>query len=1066
MIEYQLKDADGNTYSLNGELVDRSLKNSVTQGRDAFTFDNKIIERSFLPGSSKIGESRIMSRQLSISLNRINTSDEQFKLEANELLYWLSKSKYLVERAKEQNETDLISSYKLDGTPDDSSGNNNDAILVDPEYVNGVSNKALTFTVHTSRMTVSNIDFDIALSICTWFRIDTDTGLYQTILDQSDSENIGIQASINPVTGHLSVYGLGLNYVSEKNYIDGQKHFIIISYDNHSNASLRLDGPIVQEADISNTFLNNTYIFGQNDEGFYEMDKEFIGQEYTNELGDLATTGALAQVTQQVIGILNGQDLLELTGTIASVAQYKQSGSFVATSITGVFLIIGRKSTEEDTKINFENVTDGIPAEEAIRIVYATKTITVDSTSLILDVNWLDDNTFQIWVNINVATIGKTYRFRYCVNSQDNENTIGGKQIWSAPLYVEGIDIAKVSTGLQARYHFQNNADDAEGTSDGTLINSPTFVSGKSGKALQCDGINQYMSSTIPAIGTQDFWVSFWFKPDLATRLDSLCGMGDGLGSSTNGWVIFYRGDTAGDPIQVGLNDGSVTAISVQSSGMGDLTGAYHHIACNFDRNGNVTLYLDNVLIITEDISTHAGSLTDTTLIVAKRGTVGNYFDGATDEFNIGIGLLDTDDIANLYNYPSNAIGQTLFPFVDGTHSADVIDEAFTMLGRSSINIKLDPRHAYDTDGLPTIFKWHLSATQYCILFYNKFIDKFSLEWYDGGTLRGMNSEQFDDGTAYIDINQELHFFINANLISGGQNDTQFIILDSDGIKVSEMNQWLAGTPDIMSSTFTPLSIGHNQNIEQSDSVYELLQVYKWDGVKPTIASSADIDDYLETVGLPLFAREFKDNYEDATVYADGHQLDGFIDEVKFYNKKLTLAEGDNLYKHPGNNDRQIEIVIEDADITYDPGSLKKSSDDNFNLLALNPYWEDVDSDSISDTAIADTIKSQSVFNEGYLKAYPIITLVATIATPDVLITLDSDGSGIQIQDSAFGTAGNLTMIIDCETGVVSINDLNRNVNIVEGTGFFGIPVGEDNIDILSDETITYTIEWRKRYFI
>lgn len=165
-------------------------------------------------------------------------------------------------------------------------------------------------------------------------------------------------------------------------------------------------------------------------------------------------------------------------------------------------------------------------------------------------------------------------------------------------------------------------------------------------------------------------------------------------------------------------------------------------------------------------------------------------------------------------------------------------------------------------------------------------------------------------------------------------------------------------------------------------------------------------------------------------------------------------------------NTRQMEITINSAEVSYDPGSLKLSSNDSFSFTALSPYWSDTVVTDETGTATADTIKEQIVTNGGSLNTYPIITLVATIATDDVQIYLTGNNSGIQIQDSAFGTSGNLTMIINCGTGLVSINDLNRNVSIVAGTGFFSLPVGADTVNILSSETITYTIEWYERDYI
>ncbi len=172
------------------------------------------------------------------------------------------------------------------------------------------------------------------------------------------------------------------------------------------------------------------------------------------------------------------------------------------------------------------------------------------------------------------------------------------------------------------------------------------------------------------------------------------------------------------------------------------------------------------------------------------------------------------------------------------------------------------------------------------------------------------------------------------------------------------------------------------------------------------------------------------------------------------------------VYIEDNTNQMQIKVVPSELEIDYDAGSLKKYSENSFSFECLNPYWEDLAEDSETGTATAVTIEAVAFDNEGYLEAYPVITLVATTATTDVDISLFSDNTGIQIQDSIFGTAGNLTMVIDCGAGLVSINDLNRNVSIVPGAGCFPLPVGADTLNILSNQTITYTIESFKRYFV
>lgn len=179
---------------------------------------------------------------------------------------------------------------------------------------------------------------------------------------------------------------------------------------------------------------------------------------------------------------------------------------------------------------------------------------------------------------------------------------------------------------------------------------------------------------------------------------------------------------------------------------------------------------------------------------------------------------------------------------------------------------------------------------------------------------------------------------------------------------------------------------------------------------------------------------------------------------VSFFSKTVRIEDSTNTM--------DILVVPQSCDIDYLRGSLKQYSDNSMSFEALNPFWEDLVEDSLTGSAIANTIKSVNFNNEGYLDTYPVITLVASVATTNITINILSSNLGIQIQDSLFGTGANLTMVIDCGEGNITMNYLNRNVSIVAGTGFFPLPVGSDTINILSNQNITYTIEWKKRYFV
>lgn len=114
MIEYQLKDADGNTYDLNGSAVTVELKKTWRQGGDSFGYDNKIVERSFLPGSVLIGEPRIMSRLFTLSVDKTAADSSDWRDELNELLSFITKTRAIVDVTNDMEISVVPSSISVD----------------------------------------------------------------------------------------------------------------------------------------------------------------------------------------------------------------------------------------------------------------------------------------------------------------------------------------------------------------------------------------------------------------------------------------------------------------------------------------------------------------------------------------------------------------------------------------------------------------------------------------------------------------------------------------------------------------------------------------------------------------------------------------------------------------------------------------------------------------------------------------------------------------------------------------------------------------------------------------
>jgi hypothetical protein len=102
MIEYTLVLNDDSEYSLNGAAVTYPLSGSLTLGDNGSSFENVIIEKSYGPGSVKLGESRLAAQKITVKLSSVFEDDSDYDVFLNALLSALSKAVYLVDETNEK----------------------------------------------------------------------------------------------------------------------------------------------------------------------------------------------------------------------------------------------------------------------------------------------------------------------------------------------------------------------------------------------------------------------------------------------------------------------------------------------------------------------------------------------------------------------------------------------------------------------------------------------------------------------------------------------------------------------------------------------------------------------------------------------------------------------------------------------------------------------------------------------------------------------------------------------------------------------------------------------------
>jgi len=195
---------------------------------------------------------------------------------------------------------------------------------------------------------------------------------------------------------------------------------------------------------------------------------------------------------------------------------------------------------------------------------------------------------------------------------------------------------------------------DSAGSNDGTLVNSPTWITGQINSALHFNGTNQYINipnNSTQQITTNQITLSAWITLDANvgnTQKKIICKQmnenttwaliifGSGYGGSTGNQVIFH--DSSGSHYR--------TCLSPTHLG----TGQWYHVAAT-DNAGKVKIYINGQLDSSFDNGYGIPSNIDAPIVIAKTNPSSTYFfDGLIDDVRIYNRALFGTEIQQIYN--------------------------------------------------------------------------------------------------------------------------------------------------------------------------------------------------------------------------------------------------------------------------------------------------------------------------------------------------------------------------------------------------------------------------------
>lgn len=214
-------------------------------------------------------------------------------------------------------------------------------------------------------------------------------------------------------------------------------------------------------------------------------------------------------------------------------------------------------------------------------------------------------------------------------------------------------------------------------------------------------------------------------------------------------------------------------------------------------------------------------------------------------------------------------------PYVKTTRSALNTDYAHQMpvSGKFIIDAEFFTFFPHDITVDNMVWAWRNDTNNRLLFYYRGVGNAFQLFWKNAGTNRSINSPVYDAGAART-VNQFIRTVCSVDLSEGGvATGTRIITIPRDQGSLDEATAW-SGIIDAVTSTFSTLSLGHENSLLRYDGIFRHLRIYGGLLTDPD-TTEAGIDAELATKQLVFEASTgtYQSQFNADTLAILGHNI-------------------------------------------------------------------------------------------------------------------------------------------------------------------------------------------------